>query len=112
MKQKAVYAGTFDPITNGHIDIIKRAIKMFGGVTVAVAESSHKKPLFSRKERVSMVKQAVKNIKGARADSYTGLLVNYLKKTKLFIIKEKYNTLVSGKKAGVYKLTKQHPEIK
>ena len=86
MKNKAVYPGTFDPITNGHIDIIKRAGKMFGEVIVAVAENSHKKPLFSVDERVSMVKRAIKNIPHVEVASYEGLLVNYLKKIKRRIV--------------------------
>lgn len=80
MKNKVVYAGTFDPITNGHIDIIRRAAKIFDEVIVAVAESSQKTPLFLLKERVDMAKKSVKGIKHVKVDHYSGLLVQYLKK--------------------------------
>lgn len=89
MKRIAVYAGTFDPITLGHIDIIKRASKLFDKIIIAVSESKHKKPLFSQKERIDMVKNSVKNIKNVSVDSYTGLLINYLRKRKI-------NTVIRG----------------
>ncbi|MBN2755462.1 MAG: pantetheine-phosphate adenylyltransferase [Candidatus Goldbacteria bacterium] len=81
MKKTAVYPGTFDPVTNGHIDIIKRASKMFDRVIIAVSESKHKKPLFTLEERVEMTKSAVKGIKGITVETYSGLLAEYLKTT-------------------------------
>jgi pantetheine-phosphate adenylyltransferase len=81
MKTKAVYPGTFDPITNGHIDIIRRATTMFDELVVAVADNRNKKPLFSLEERMTMVGNAVKNIPGVKVDSYDGLLVDFLKKS-------------------------------
>jgi pantetheine-phosphate adenylyltransferase len=86
MKNKVVYPGTFDPITNGHIDIIKRASKMFEEVIVAVAENTHKNPLFTLEERVDMVKKSIINFNNIKVDSYTGLLIDYLKKIKRFIV--------------------------
>lgn len=86
MKRIAVYAGTFDPITLGHIDIIKRAAKLFDKIIVAVSESTHKKPIFTQKERVDMVKQSIKNIKNVIVDSYTGLLINYLKSKEINVV--------------------------
>jgi len=86
MKNKAVYPGTFDPITNGHIDIIKRAGKMFGSVIVAVAEGDYKGPLFSWEERIDMVKKATKNIDNVKVMSYKGLLVDFLKTVKRRIV--------------------------
>lgn len=86
MKRIAVYAGTFDPITLGHIDIIKRAAKLFDKIIVAVSESTHKKPIFTQKERVDMVKKSIKNIKNVVVDSYTGLLINYLKSKKINVV--------------------------
>lgn len=80
MKNKVVYPGTFDPITNGHIDIIKRASTMFDELIVAVADNRYKKPLFSLEERKQMVERAVKGIPGVSIDSYSGLLVDYMKK--------------------------------
>jgi pantetheine-phosphate adenylyltransferase len=79
MKNKVVYPGTFDPITNGHIDIIKRASSIFDEVIVAVADNRYKKPLFTTEERMDMVKKAVKDIGNVKVDSYDGLLVDYMK---------------------------------
>ncbi|HDT14575.1 MAG TPA: pantetheine-phosphate adenylyltransferase [Firmicutes bacterium] len=79
MKNKAVYAGTFDPITNGHIDILKRAGTMFDEITIAVSESKHKKTVFSLTERVKMVKKTCKGINFVKVMSYKGLLVDFLK---------------------------------
>jgi pantetheine-phosphate adenylyltransferase len=80
MKNKVVYPGTFDPITNGHIDIIKRASTMFDEVIVAVAANNNKKPLFNAVERKQMVAKAIKGIPHVKLDSYDGLLVDYMKK--------------------------------
>jgi pantetheine-phosphate adenylyltransferase len=86
MKRKVVYPGTFDPITKGHLDIIKRAALMFDEVSVAVSESIHKKTFFPLDERLDMVKNTVAGIKGVKVDSYSGLLVDYLKKSKKRIV--------------------------
>lgn len=86
MKNKVVYPGTFDPITNGHIDIINRACKMFDEVIIAVAENKEKNPLFSLEERIEMVKNSLKKKKNIRVDSYKGLLIDYLKKVNRFIV--------------------------
>ncbi len=86
MKRKVVYPGTFDPITKGHLDIIIRASKMFDEVTVAVAKGVHKKPFFSQEDRVDMVKNVVKGMKGIKVDTYDGLMVDYMKKTKKRIV--------------------------
>ncbi len=61
MHKIAIYPGTFDPITNGHIDVIKRTVKLFDKVLIAVAKSSDKKPMFDLETRVKMVKAATKN---------------------------------------------------
>ncbi len=76
----AIYPGTFDPITNGHLDIIERAIKMFDTVIVTIARNSAKNPLFSDKERLDMIREATKNMKQVEVDAFEGLLVNYAKK--------------------------------
>ncbi len=86
MKNKVVYPGTFDPITKGHNDIIKRAASIFDEVTVAVAERLDKKPLFELKERIDMVKHSVKSLANVKVDSYDGLLISYLKKIKRRIV--------------------------
>ncbi|MDD5292380.1 MAG: adenylyltransferase/cytidyltransferase family protein, partial [Candidatus Omnitrophica bacterium] len=77
MCQKAIYPGSFDPITYGHIDIIKRALTIFEEVIVAVANNSSKDPLFSVEERVKMIKQATKNIDRVVVEKFDGLVVNY-----------------------------------
>ena len=82
----AVYPGSFDPITNGHIDIIKRGIRIFDKIIILVAYNPHKSSLFTVEERVKMINEAIGDIKGACADSYSGLLVDYLKKTGANII--------------------------
>lgn len=81
MKQKiAVYPGSFDPITKGHIDIIKRACSVFDKVVVAVLSNRNKKPLFDEKERIGLIKEAVKEFENVEVDNFSGLLVDYMKK--------------------------------
>lgn len=82
----AIYPGTFDPITNGHLDIIERAVKMFDTVIVAIARNSSKNPLFSDEERVELIREAVKGWKHVEVDSFEGLLVNYVKRKNASII--------------------------
>jgi pantetheine-phosphate adenylyltransferase len=76
----AVYAGSFDPITYGHIDVIKRALGVFDKVVVAILENKDKQPLFTIDERLDMVRKALSGTKNVEIDSFSGLLVNYLKK--------------------------------
>jgi len=76
----AVYPGTFDPVTYGHIDIIKRASRIFDRVIVAVAHNREKETLFSVNERVAMLKSAVKGIKAVEVDDFDGLIVDYVKR--------------------------------
>jgi pantetheine-phosphate adenylyltransferase len=78
----AIYPGTFDPITNGHLDIIERAIKMFDKVIVMVARNSAKNPMFSDQERVDLIRAAVRKYKRVEVASFQGLLVEYAKKRK------------------------------
>jgi pantetheine-phosphate adenylyltransferase len=80
MKNTAIYPGTFDPITNGHLDIIKRAARMFDIVIVAVLNNSAKKPLFPVVERCAHIKAAVKDIVNVKVDSFDGLLAQYMKR--------------------------------
>mgnify|MGYP000706180305 CR=1 FL=1 len=80
MKRIAIYPGTFDPVTNGHINLIKRASRHFDKVIVAVAKDSQKKPLFAIEERVEMLKEVTKDIEGVEVDMFEGLLVDYVKK--------------------------------
>jgi pantetheine-phosphate adenylyltransferase len=86
MPNIAVYPGTFDPITKGHIDIISRASGLYDKVIVLVVEHKEKSPLFSLSQRVKFVREAVKPYKNVIVDSYKGLLVNYVKDKKIKVI--------------------------
>lgn len=82
-RTKGLYPGTFDPVTNGHIDLIKRALEIFDEVIVAVAHhSTEKKPLFSLSERVELLKKATKDLPGVSVDDFDGLVVNYARSIK------------------------------
>jgi len=76
----AIYPGSFDPITNGHLDLVQRAAKLFDRVIVAVAVNEGKNPLFTLPERMEMVKASVQAIPKAEADWFDGLLVEYVEK--------------------------------
>ncbi len=78
----AIYPGTFDPITNGHLDILERALKLFDKVIITVAKNPSKQPLFSQEERRSMIRSAVKQYKNVEVDMFDGLLVEYARKKK------------------------------
>jgi len=82
----AVYPGSFDPVTNGHLDIIERASPLFDQLIVTVAQNLEKKPLFSVNERVEMLKAVTSSISNVQIDTFEGLLVNYLKKQESKII--------------------------
>ena len=73
----AIYPGSFDPVTFGHIDIIRRASEMFDDLTVCVLDNKAKTPLFSVDERVKMLRQVSENIPNVRVDSFYGLLMDY-----------------------------------
>jgi pantetheine-phosphate adenylyltransferase len=73
-----IYPGSFDPITNGHLDIVQRAARLFDRVIVAVAHNDSKRPLFTLAERRRLVVQAVAEVPGAEVDSFDGLLVDYV----------------------------------
>ena len=79
MKKIALYPGTFDPITNGHFDIIERALGLFDEVIIAVANSEEKKPLFTLEERITMTQEAVKNLKNVRVLGFNNLTVELAK---------------------------------
>jgi len=86
VKRKVVYPGSFDPVTYGHIDVIKRASEIFDEVIVAVAHNKPKNPLFPIKQRVAMLKQATKGIKGVKVDDFDGLAVEFVKKKGIKIM--------------------------
>ena len=86
MKRVAVYPGTFDPITNGHIDLIKRALEFVDELIIAILINSEKKPLFSVKERIGLMKNVLPQSKRIRIDQFDGLLVDYASKVGAQII--------------------------
>jgi pantetheine-phosphate adenylyltransferase len=75
-----IYPGSFDPLTNGHLDVIQRATKLFDRVIVAVAKNESKSPLFTLKERLALVKSSIQNLPHVEADSFSSLLVDYVEK--------------------------------
>lgn len=79
MRKIAVYPGSFDPITNGHVDIIKRGLRMFDELIVLIAHNPNKKTLFSVNERLEMIREVIKDCNNIRVDSYDGLLVDFVK---------------------------------
>lgn len=79
MGRIAIYPGTFDPVTNGHIDLIQRSLKIFEEVIIAVAPSHKKEPLFTVEERIELIKKSVEGLKGAKVESFNGLLVEYVR---------------------------------
>ena len=76
----AIYPGTFDPITNGHLDIIQRGIQLFDQMIISVAISSDKNILFSDKERIDFIQQSISNLPSVKVDSFKGLMVDHAKK--------------------------------
>jgi len=82
MPDIAVYPGSFDPITNGHLDLIQRALKIFDHIVVAVATNAFKQSLFTIEERMEMIRESLKDYPQVTIDSFEGLLVNYAKRQK------------------------------
>ena len=79
MDRIAVYPGTFDPITNGHLDVIERGVRVFDGLVVAVAESSAKKTLFTPKERIDMIEGVTAHLETVKVESFNSLLIDHMK---------------------------------
>ncbi|MCG8541030.1 MAG: pantetheine-phosphate adenylyltransferase [Clostridia bacterium] len=84
--KNAVYPGSFDPITNGHLDIIRRSAQVFDKVIVAVVDNPNKNPMFNLEERVAIIKQVTKDISNIEIDSFSGLLINYVKEKNMDVI--------------------------
>jgi pantetheine-phosphate adenylyltransferase len=88
----AIYPGSFDPLTNGHLDVVQRAAKLFDRVIVAVAKNEGKKPLFGLQERLALVKEATASMPSVEADTFDGLLVEY-------VVQKKAQAIVRGLRA-------------
>jgi pantetheine-phosphate adenylyltransferase len=86
MKKIAVYPGSFDPITNGHMDIIRRSLRMFDEIIVLIAHNPIKKTHFSLEERLAMIGEVTKDFESVSVDSYDGLVVDYLREKKSNVI--------------------------
>jgi len=86
VKNVAIYPGSFDPITNGHLSILRRALTIFDSVTIAVAANPMKNTLFTLEERMDMVRESTKNDKKVFVDSFHGLLVDYVKRKETNVI--------------------------
>src|SRR3989338_7171447 len=89
----ALYPGTFDPVTLGHLDVIKRALKLFDRVIVGIADNPAKKHFFALADRVNMVKESVSLLEGVEVKSFSGLLVDFARKNKARVV-------VRGLRAG------------
>ena len=79
---RAIYPGSFDPITNGHLDLVERASKLFGHLVVAVLTNFEKRPLFTPEERVAMLEQVTKDYRNVSVETFGGLLVDYAAQKK------------------------------
>jgi pantetheine-phosphate adenylyltransferase len=82
MKHIAVYAGTFDPVTNGHLDLVERSLRIFGELIVAVAVNPKKNPLFSHQERIDMLRELTATYKNITIEGFNGLLIDYVRQKK------------------------------
>jgi pantetheine-phosphate adenylyltransferase len=82
MKHIAVYPGTFDPVTNGHVDLVERSLRIFDEVIVAVATNPKKAPLFPLDERIAMFREAISQYRNVLIEGFDGLLVDYVKQKK------------------------------
>ena len=103
-KRKAIFAGSFDPITNGHLDIICRASKLFDELQIGVLCNPNKKGLFNFDERIELIKSCTNHLNNIKIVSFDGLLVNYCKKNEI-------DTLVRGVRTGAdieYELQMAH----
>jgi pantetheine-phosphate adenylyltransferase len=93
MKERAaIYPGTFDPITNGHLSVVNRALKIFDKLVIAILTNPAKKPLFTLEERIYMIKESVQNGAKIEVDTFNGLLVDY-------VIQKEANVIVRGLRA-------------
>ena len=82
----AIFPGSFDPITNGHVDIIRRALRLFDGVVVAVLQNAAKQPHFSPEERIAILGEVFAGEPGVQVDTFDGLLVDYVRRKQAVAI--------------------------
>lgn len=82
MERIAVYPGSFDPVTNGHCDIVRRGLRLFDKVIIAIARNGSKNPLFTIEQRLEMLRESLNGMPGAEVDSFEGLLVDYVVKRR------------------------------
>ena len=92
MGKTAIYPGSFDPVTNGHFDVVKRGLNLFDRIIVAVAVNGAKTPLFTIQERLEMLEESFKGMSGVEVDSFEGLLVDY-------VVDRKAETILRGLRA-------------
>ncbi len=83
---RAIFPGSFDPITNGHLDVIKRGVKLFDKLVIAVGRSPAKEPFFTRQERVEMIAELVADMPGVSVEGFDGLMVEFAKNKKADVI--------------------------
>ena len=86
MSTLAVYPGSFDPLTNGHVDIIERGARLFDRIIVAIAVNAEKAPMFTMAERVEIAREVFRNHPNVEVDTFDGLLVNYVERRKANVI--------------------------
>ncbi len=86
MSKLAIYPGSFDPVTYGHLDLIKRAVKIFDEVLVGVASTTQKETLFTAQERVEMLKEATQDVKGIKIEAFDGLVIEYARRNNIRVL--------------------------
>ena len=86
MKQKALYAGSFDPITNGHLDLIRRASKLYDKLVVGVIANPSKKPLLTVEERKRLIREAAADLDNVEVDDFSGLLAQYVNQEQFDVV--------------------------
>src|ERR1700760_83194 len=81
--RRAIYPGSFDPITNGHLDILDRSLSLFSEVIIVVAGTGHKSPLFSVEERVELIRETTNHRQGVKVDLWSGLIMDYARENHI-----------------------------
>src|SRR3989338_4445780 len=83
---EAIYPGSFDPVTNGHLDVIRRGLRVFDRLTIPLADNPAKQPTFTKDERIDLLKKVTRDMKNVAIDSFDGLLVDYARRKKVHVI--------------------------